>query len=531
MLWLAGVVLLFDKLTHPAVIAGLLLFLATNFLAHRATSRIALFRSAWGRLVEWTRYLDVIGVAAVSLSSGLRADQVCVVGIPILICESIATRSRSRVAIMTGLLVLLQSTAALATGQPITSMFLAIGLYAVGAVAAVVLGGYRDREEVLASRDRRLAAILECGAELGESRDLRTTLLNTLRTAVHETGATGGYVMLLDEEGGTRLTTEAAYGPDGEFEFPERLEVGFGMTGFVARMGQPLTLGGGSTERRDVDGVGDEVRSACAVPLLSRGYAGSAVAPHEVVVGAMTLVHRLQADGFSADDLEMLRALASIQAVAVSNARMESRRRNTFLRTMESLASALEARDEYTQGHSQRVCEVSLMLGDKLGFGEDALEELRVGTMLHDIGKIGVPDAVLNKRGRLSAEEFAVMKQHPVIGYEICKPLLLSEGVLMIIRNHHEKLDGSGYPDGLKGGELPLSLRVVCVADAFDAMSSRRPYRSVMTPAGVLAELSRCAGTQFDPVVVEALKELMHSERMQELYRQYWRGEGEARAA
>lgn len=197
---------------------------------------------------------------------------------------------------------------------------------------------------------------------------------------------------------------------------------------------------------------------------------------------------------------------------------------------MQSLATALEARDEYTRGHSQRVCEVSLLIAERLGFGPEALEELRVGTVLHDIGKIGVPDAILNKRGRLTDDEFEIMKTHPVIGYEICRPLALSEGVLMIIRNHHEKLDGSGYPDGLKGGELPLSLRIVCVADAFDAMSSRRPYRGVMDRHTVMSEFSRGAGIQFDPVVVESLRDLLNSARMQELYAHYW-SEEEAEAA
>jgi HD-GYP domain-containing protein (c-di-GMP phosphodiesterase class II) len=150
------------------------------------------------------------------------------------------------------------------------------------------------------------------------------------------------------------------------------------------------------------------------------------------------------------------------------------------------------------------------------------LEELRIGTTLHDIGKIGVPDAILNKPSRLTDEEFQVMREHPVIGYEICRPLMLSEGVLMIIRNHHEKLDGSGYPDGLKGGELPLSLRIVCVADAFDAMSSRRPYRSVMDIRHVLAELAKGAGVQFDPVVVESLRDLLQEGRLDDLYRQFW---------
>jgi putative nucleotidyltransferase with HDIG domain len=271
-------------------------------------------------------------------------------------------------------------------------------------------------------------------------------------------------------------------------------------------------------QETDFDGVAIGVRSALSVPLVTRSYSSVGRASDDQILGTLTLLSTQKGQSFTGEDMDLVRTLASLAAVAVANARMEEKQHSTFVRTMESLATALEARDEYTRGHSQRVCEVSMLLGDRMGYSPEALEELRVGTVLHDIGKIGVPDAVLNKRGKLTEEEFEIMKSHTVTGYEICRPLMLSEGVLMIIRNHHEKLDGSGYPDGLKGGELPLSLRIVCVADAFDAMSSRRPYRGIMEQDEVLAELSRHAGTQFDPVVVESLKELLRLDRLRELY-------------
>src|SRR5207249_4748221 len=117
-----------------------------------------------------------------------------------------------------------------------------------------------------------------------------------------------------------------------------------------------------------------------------------------------------------------------------------------------------------------RVSELCVMISQKLRVAPEIVDELRNGALLHDIGKIGIPDHILTKPARLTEEEFAIMKQHPVIGYEICKPLGLGDAILSLIRNHHEKLDGAGYPDGLKGGELPLPLRIICVADAFDAM-------------------------------------------------------------
>jgi putative nucleotidyltransferase with HDIG domain len=298
--------------------------------------------------------------------------------------------------------------------------------------------------------------------------------------------------------------------------------VGAGVTGYAVKMGQPISIHNSNDEQLDVEGIKSGARSIVSVPLVARNYMGPAQASSEQVLGAITLLGNSEDSFANADDMHLLRSLASLVAEAVSNANMEERQRTTFLMTLETLAKSLEARDVYTRGHSQRVCDVSMMIGERLGLTNEALEELRVGTILHDIGKIGVPDSILNKPGRLSDEEFQIMKSHPVIGYEICSPLGLSEGVLMIIRNHHEKLDGTGYPDGLKGGELPLSLRIVCVADAFDAMSSRRPYRDVMAMSRVLAELSAGAGVQFDPVVVEMLKEILPTERMQDCYRTQW---------
>jgi putative nucleotidyltransferase with HDIG domain len=290
-------------------------------------------------------------------------------------------------------------------------------------------------------------------------------------------------------------------------------------------MNQPIALRNQDRKSLECDGLELGVRSVISVPLSSRILIGSHESGMEQTLGALTVMGDPSGAAFGPDEMELLCSMGSLMAVAVSNARMEGRQRTTFLRTMESLATALEARDEYTRGHSQRVCEVSMMIAEHLGFTGDALEELRIGTILHDIGKIGVPDSILNKRGRLTDEEFAVMRSHPVIGYDICKPLMLDDGVLMIIRNHHEKLDGSGYPDQLRGGELPPSLRIVCVADAFDAMSSRRPYRGVMDIESVFSELSKGAGIQFDPVVVEALRDLLPTERMQACYRMYWNPE------
>lgn len=520
-----------EQVQNP-IIVGLLAFLvASNFWAMRLAKDPHVYSNKGFKLLLGLRVADGLLVTAASFVPRLADSNLWALTIPILLGHAIVCRSVMRVGAYAAVLTVAQIAGTLVLQRPLSQSALSIGVVIGGSFLAVVLAWFQTRDEVLTARNRRLRTVLACGSALGSNTSLRQTILSTLRSAILETRATCGYVMLFSEEDKDKLITEAAFSEAGDFEFPEEMSVGEGLSGYVAKMGQQIAISADDAGPHDFDGLSAGVRAAVSVPLVTRGFGGGSQSTAEQVLGVMTLLDNRDANAFPSEDMELLQALSSLLAVAVSNARMEERRRSTFLRTLESLATALEARDEYTRGHSQRVCEFSLMVGEKMGFGAEALEELRVGTILHDIGKIGVPDEILNKRGRLTDEEFVIMRQHPVIGYEICKPLMLSEGVLMIIRNHHEKLDGTGYPDGLKGGELPLSLRIVCAVDAFDAMSSRRPYREVMDPLHVQAELSKGAGTQFDPVVIETLRELLPTERVKQLYRSFWEPQAESNAA
>jgi HD-GYP domain-containing protein (c-di-GMP phosphodiesterase class II) len=450
-----------------------------------------------------------------------RSDRLWLLAIPLILTDALVERSARRCLTFAGCI----GASALAFGwaQHAFELEMAMPLVVLmcAAAAAGVLTRYREREQLLNARDRRMSTLMTTASAVA-ARDIRSTMLRALRLTVEDLGATAGLVSLVSEEDERVLQTEAAYCSTGEFEFPDTIQVGSGISGYVVKMGQPISVHATESEPLVCDGISLEARAAVSVPLMARAGQRPGQAYEEQPIGALTLLFCHNGDSVEQDDLALLQSLSSLLGAAVSNQRAEERQRLTFLRTLESLATALEARDDYTRGHSHRVCEVSLLIGQSLGLGLDSLEELRIGTTLHDIGKIGVPDAILNKPGRLTDEEFLVMREHPVIGYEICRPLRLSEGVLIIIRNHHEKLDGSGYPDGLKGGELPLALRIVCVADAFDAMSSRRPYRGVMDIQKVLAELGRGAGIQFDPVVVETLRDLLSAGRLNELYREFW---------
>jgi len=179
---------------------------------------------------------------------------------------------------------------------------------------------------------------------------------------------------------------------------------------------------------------------------------------------------------------------------------------NSYRMTLKALVQALETRDFETHGHSERVVTFSLRLGYELGLEKEALRDLELGALLHDIGKIGVPDAVLRKPAKLNEDEWAKMKLHPQHGQKILRNIPFLEGAARIVGQHHERWDGEGYPFGLRGEDIDIGARIFAVVDAFDAMVSDRVYRKGCPYSEALEELERCAGTQFDPMIVEAFK-------------------------
>jgi len=205
------------------------------------------------------------------------------------------------------------------------------------------------------------------------------------------------------------------------------------------------------------------------------------------------------------DSLEVDALTVTFNTMIQSVKAAEAERLSAYLGTIRALALALDARDPYTAGHSERVSTVSLAIGRYLSLADAELEVLRLGALLHDIGKIGIGDHVLMKPGPLTAEEYETIKQHPVVGARILRSVPFLEPHIPIVELHHERPDGKGYPHGLRGTEIPLVASIVHVADAFDAMTSARAYRPARAAAEGLRELWRCAGTQFDAEVVHAL--------------------------
>ena len=178
--------------------------------------------------------------------------------------------------------------------------------------------------------------------------------------------------------------------------------------------------------------------------------------------------------------------------------------RASFLSAITSLAYALEAKDKYTNGHSQRVADISVAIAKELDLPQESIERIRLAGLVHDIGKIGVRETVLNKPGRLTDEEFRHVQYHPEIGEHILAPIADDEEILKLVRHHHERYDGTGYPDQLKGDQIPLCSRILAVSDAYEAMTSERPYRSKMSDEEAYEEIKRNRGIQFDPEVADA---------------------------
>jgi HD-GYP domain-containing protein (c-di-GMP phosphodiesterase class II) len=201
----------------------------------------------------------------------------------------------------------------------------------------------------------------------------------------------------------------------------------------------------------------------------------------------------------SSYDLRLIEAAATYVGAFLENAALYSEQERLFLGTVEAMTAAIDAKDPYTCGHSRRVAALTAQLARALGMSPDDVEKARVAGLVHDVGKIGIPESVLCKQGRLTDDEFGLIKQHPEMGHRILKDISPLRDVLPGVLYHHERYDGKGYPHGLAGNAIPLIARMLCLADTFDAMSSSRSYRPALPREKILDELRRCSGTQFDP--------------------------------
>jgi putative nucleotidyltransferase with HDIG domain len=218
------------------------------------------------------------------------------------------------------------------------------------------------------------------------------------------------------------------------------------------------------------------------------------------LISAGDLTHKVEVKGPG----ELAVLARSFNDMSSSLAEARQRLHEYFYNVLQSFVRIIEAKDPYTRGHSERVAEYAAIIAAVMGMPGDRIQTLKEAAILHDIGKLAIDSSILNKEGKLTDEEWQQIRRHPAIGEEILRPILLREGILAVVRYHHERLDGNGYPDGLSGGRIDMLAAIVSVADAYDAMTSRRAYRVPLTSKAAMEELMKNRGTQFMPEVVDA---------------------------
>ena len=250
---------------------------------------------------------------------------------------------------------------------------------------------------------------------------------------------------------------------------------------------------------------------------------------HKDLAPPLETIRRLDIQGYceKSDKFDQLllliesgiKSISQMKEISKINEELE----NSYIESIETLRYTVEVKDSYTSGHSDRVAEYSVLLGKKLGLSENDLKILRIGGLFHDIGKIGVPDSILLKETKLSEDEYSQIKNHPSIGAHILSNATIFKEVIPIVKHHHERYDGKGYPSRLKGEDIPYLARITSVADSFDAMESRRVYRDSLQIDKIKEEIKNGKGTQFDPKIAEKFLEIIENDydKIREIQEKY----------
>lgn len=323
------------------------------------------------------------------------------------------------------------------------------------------------------------------------------SIIQIARLVALLTGAQVAAVVLPDREG-KRIQVFNGYVLDASesSDIVSEIPLGEGVSGTALQSGRSSTSRNVFCDSR-YQRLADVARRA--------GYVSAAAAPitlDQEVIGALVVGYGEERD-FTEDELVRLERLAGQAAIAIGHARQREGLEELARETALALASAIESRDAHTGHHCIRLAEYAGAVAQRLGLSDKEVQSIRLGAALHDIGKISVPDSILLKPGALTDDEYDVMKQHGRIGAEICRRISLGSGLDEIVAHHHEHYDGSGYPDGLAGEEIPLGARIVAVVDAFDAMTTDRPYRPAMSSEEAVAILHAGAGAQWDAGIIE----------------------------
>jgi putative nucleotidyltransferase with HDIG domain len=355
---------------------------------------------------------------------------------------------------------------------------------------------YSDLED----RIGELHAIFEIDKAITSAIDLETVLQQIVQMSIGLLDARISSLMLLDEES-DELVIAAAHGLSEDYIHKGPIKIGESIAGRVIKEGRPIAIDDISEDSGHIYADQARVEGLCSllsIPLSLK----------DRVIGVLN-IYTEEPHDFSPHEINLFTSLASQAAIAIENARLFESLEEIYIEVITALASAIDARDAYTHGHSQRVTDFAVNIAEAMGMAAAEVDIIRNAGILHDVGKIGIKEDILKKPGRLTEEERKEMEYHPFIGTKILQSVKLLEPVLPLVYHHHERYDGAGYPDGLKGDDIPLGARVLSVADAFESMTSDRPYRKALPLEDAIAELRHCSGGQFDPIIVEVFLDLV----------------------
>lgn len=349
----------------------------------------------------------------------------------------------------------------------------------------------------------QLKTLIELSSLINSSLELNDVKRKAIESATNLLNAEGGSLILIDKESGD-MFFETVIGEKGEIIRGLRLKKGEGIAGWVANTGEVLIINDVQSDKRFLKEFDKKTkfktRNMICVPLKSK----------DKILGVMQVINKKDGD-FCEEDKNLFLAFANQVAIAIENALLYQELKETFYSTVQALADTIEKRDYYTGEHIKRVMNYSIEIGKALGLSKKELEDLKLASILHDVGKIGIRDQILLKNDRLEPNEAKLMSKHAEIGAEILSHIQALKDIIPGVRGHHERVNGKGYPDGLKDEEIPIIARIIAVADAFDALTTNRPYRDAISDDEALKELKDNAGIQFDKNVVDTFIKLHKS--------------------
>jgi len=346
---------------------------------------------------------------------------------------------------------------------------------------------------------RQLSALVGVGHAINSSLGLNSVLEEVMDALIGLTQAERGFLMLKNSAG--KLVERVARGMDHVNLEGESFAVSRTIVERVASTGQPVVTTNAKEDPRfdqQLSILEHNLRSILCVPLKLK----------DNIIGVIYVDNRVYTGLFQENDLEMLSAFADQAAVAIDNARLFDGLKSAYDETIKGWALALELRDKETEGHTQRVTSLTQVLAKKLGITGEDLVQIKRGSLLHDIGKMAIPDGILLKEGKLTLTERKYMELHPLFAKDMLDPIEFLHPALDIPYCHHEKWDGSGYPRNLRGEEIPFAARIFAVVDVWDALTSDRPYRGPLKPDKVRQIIKDDSGKHFDPQVVDAFLEI-----------------------